>query len=176
MGTRLHVRSLAAVALVFALASCTVTFEPLDPASSAAPSRPVERPQAAIAQFVPDRGVSSTYRIGEPIAFQIRTREDGFVTLTAIDPDGSVYVFARNIEVRGGRTNVINGLGPRQRFVITAPEGLHRVTAHFTPRRTEEAVTFRGVVGYDNWQARIRIELQPYPTGGIAETRFLVRR
>ena len=168
-------RALAVATLPFVLAACVVTFEPFDPVT-APPAQPVVRPQAVIQQFVPDRGVNSTYRIGDPIGFRIRTQHDGYVTLTAIDPGGSVYVFARNVEVRGGRTNVITGLSPRQRFVITAPEGRHRVTAHFTPRRTDEVVTFRGIVGYDNWQAQIRIELQPYPSGGFEETRFFVRR
>ena len=173
MRMRLAARCLAGATLVFALAACTITFEPAtDP-----PPRVTTRPAyTVLEQFVPDRGVNSTYRIGDPIGFRVRTTQDGFITLTAIDPDGSVYVFARNIAVRGGRTTVIDGLGPRQRFVLTAPEGLHRVVAHFTPRATDEVVSFRGIVGYDSWQAQIRIELQPYPTGEFRETRFFVRR
>jgi hypothetical protein len=172
---RMHLvsRSLAAAALMLALAACTITFEPAtDP-----PPRVTTRPAfVVLEQFVPDRGVNSTYRIGDPIGFRVRTTQDGYVTLTAIDPGGAVYVFARNVPVRAGRTNVIDGLGPRQRFVITAPEGLHRVVAHFTPRATDEVVTFRGIAGYDSWQSQIRIELQPYPTGEYRETRFFVRR
>ena len=173
MRMRFVSRFLAGAALVLALAACTITFEPFDAATPQVTTRPT---YDVLQRFEPERGVNSRYRIGEQIGFRVRTSEDGYVTLTAIDPDGSVYVFARNIAVRGGRTTVIDGLGPRQRFVITAPEGLHRVVAHFTPRATAEVVTFRGIIGYDNWQAQIRIELQPYPTGEYRETQFFVRR
>lgn len=167
------VRALALALVVAALAGCTIVFEPLDDTTV----RPtVTAPSALIRHFAPTRGTGSTYRVGDPIAFQVRTAEDGYLTLTAIDPDGSVYVFARNVFVRGGRTEVIDGLGPRQRFVITPPLGLHRVSAHFSPSRTTERVEFRGLFGYDSWQSQIRIELQPFPRSDVVETRFFVRR
>jgi hypothetical protein len=167
------VRLLALAFLAAALAGCTIVFEMFDETGD----RHAETVRSGlIRQFVPTRGTGSTYSVGDPISFQVRTVEDGYITLTAIDPDGSVYVFARNIPVRGGRVEVISGLSPRQRFVITPPTGLHRVSAHFTPFATNERVQFRGVVGYDSWQAQIRIELQPFPRSDVVETRFFVRR
>ena len=167
------VRLLALALLAAALAGCTIVFEMFDETGDR--HGEVVR-SSLIRQFVPTRGTGSTYSVGDPISFQVRTVEDGYITLTAIDPDGSVYVFARNIPVRGGRVEVISGLSPRQRFVITPPTGLHRVSAHFTPSATNERVQFRGVIGYDSWQAQIRIELQPFPRSDVAETRFFVRR
>lgn len=166
-------RLFALALLATVLAGCTIVFEAYDDTSA----RPgIVAPSGLIRQFAPTRGAGSTYRVGDFISFQVRTAEDGYLTLTAIDPDGSVYVFARNLFVRAGRTEVIDGLSPRQRFVITPPPGLHRVSAHFTPSRTSERVEFRGVAGYDSWQSQIRIELQPFPRSDVVETRFFVRR
>jgi len=173
MPTYRALRPLALALLALTLSACTIVFEPLEPGRE---QRPTVVETRLIRHFVPTRGTGSTYRVGDPIAFQVRTAEDGYLTLTAIDPNGSVYVFARNIPVRGGRTEVITGLSPRQRFVVTAPEGLHRVSAHFTPAATDERVEFVGRLGYDGWQARIWIELQPFPRSDVTETRFFVRR
>ena len=173
MRATITTRLTALTLLAALLASCTIVFEPLDDASA----RGMEAGRLGlIREFTPNRGIGSTYRVGDPISFRIRTVEDGYVTLTAIDPDGSVYVFARNIPVSGGRVEVITGLSPRQRFVITPPTGLHRVSVHFTPTATSERVEFRGLFGYDAWQGQIRVELQPFPRGDVAETRFFVRR
>lgn len=166
--------SLLAVALL--LTGCTILVEPLDvhvrPPTVTTPSAQ----QALIRQFYPTRGPGASYHIGEQVGFRVLTNEDGYITLTAIDPTGEVYVFARNVPVRGGRSVVIDGISPRQRFVITAPEGLHRVSAHFTPARTDERIVFLGIRSYTSWQARIRLELSSFPRGDIAETRFTVRR
>ncbi len=166
--------SLLGVALL--LAGCTILVEPLD-VHVRPPTVTVPRVEhALIRQFYPTRGPGSTYHIGDQISFRVLTNEDGYITLTAIDPTGEVYVFARNIPVRGGRSVVIDGISPRQRFVITAPEGLHRVSAHFTPARTDERILFLGIRSYTTWQARIRLELSSFPRGDVAETRFTVRR
>ena len=168
------IRALAALALVFSLTACTVMVEPWPSGwtlSATATTR-----VAAIQEFRPDRGSGAAYRIGDSISFRIRTSEDGYVTLTAIDPDGSVYVFARNVPVRGGRLEFIDGVGPRRLFRVDPPVGEHVIRAHFTPGRTDESVIFVGVRGYDRWQARIELELRVFPRGDIAETRFTVRR
>lgn len=114
MRATITTRLTALTLLAALLASCTIVFEPLDDAGA----RAVEAGRLSlIREFTPNRGIGSTYRVGDPISFRIRTVEDGYVTLTAIDPDGSVYVFARNIPVSGGRVEVITGLSTRQRFV-----------------------------------------------------------
>ncbi len=174
MRTASLTRILAAFTAVLLLAGCAVIVEPLD--VRVAPPRVTIQDVALITHFEPERGRTSAYSIGDPIAFRVRTTEDGFVTLTAIDPNGEVYVFARNIRVRGGRTEIIRGISPRERFVVTGPEGLHRVTAHFKPARSDETIVFQGVRGYTDWQLRIRLELRAFPRGDIVETRFTVRR
>jgi hypothetical protein len=168
------IRALLALGLASVLGACTIVVEPTDVRVS--PPTVTIRDVALITQFEPERGRAAVYEIGDPIAFRVRATEDGFVTLTAIDPTGEVYVFARNIPVRAGRTEIIRGISPRQRFVVTGPEGLHRVSAHFKPARSDESIAFWGVRGYTNWQMQIRLELRAFPRGDVVETRFTVRR
>jgi hypothetical protein len=160
--------------LVFAmlLTACTITFEPWVEVRPTVPPRPSPRIEA----FEPDRGAGAAYRIGEPIGFRILTNADGYVTLSALDADGEVYVFARNIRVRANRTQVISGIGPRQQFVVDPPTGRHYVRASFTPDRTDERVVYVGVRGRDAWLRRITLELRLFDVFDQRETTFTVVR
>ncbi|CAN5808899.1 hypothetical protein BH23DEI1_BH23DEI1_20610 [soil metagenome] len=171
MRFNLALRLAGTMLVMGALAACTVTFEPV--VDVRAVEAPV--PAALIEVFHPDRGPGATYRIGDPIAFRLRTNLDGYVTLSALDPDGSVYVFARNVRVRAGRTQVVSGLGPRLQFVVDPPAGRHFVRASFTPDRTAERVTYR-VIGYDSWLRQISLELRSFDEFDQRETTFTARR
>jgi hypothetical protein len=115
-------------------------------------------------------------RVGQQIAFQIRTRQDGYVTLTSLGPSGNVSVFARNIPVTGGRTVVLDGRSQGGVFVVEPPRGWHRVRASFTPSPTDTArVRFVGRSGESDWYAAIRIDVEPFAVSDVAETRFFVR-
>ena len=85
--------------------------------------------------FAPGRGEGATYYVGETITFLVRSREAGYLTLTAIDPDGLVYVFARNIPIwarhqpRFGTqrahdlcAHAAARASPRPRLVFAAPD------------------------------------------------------
>jgi len=128
-----------------------------------------------ITLFEPTRGTGATYNLAENIAFRVRTRQDGYLTLTAIDPDGRVYTFARNIFIAGGQTTVISGPTPRSTFLLQPPKGRHRVRASFTPQRTDiRRVTFVGRRGEEEWSSAITIELKPFPIRDVRETEFLI--
>lgn len=170
---RLAAASLAFVALVATTAACTITFVPSDVRVDV--PRPAPRP-AVIERFESVRGL---YRVGDAVSFRIATATSGYVTLTAIDPDGRVYVIARNVYVvGGGRSQIIPGPEARIAFVAVPPTGRHAVRAHFTPRRTPETVVFTGVAGFDAWYARIRLELDGtgYALEDTAEARFSIVR
>lgn len=170
---RRFVATLALVALVVAATGCTITFVPRDVRVDV--PRPAPR-TAVIERFESVRGV---YRVGDAVSFRIATATSGYVTLTAIDPDGRVYVIARNVAVPGGgRTQTIPGPDARIAFVAVPPTGRHAVRAHFTPRRTPETVVFTGVAGFDAWYARIRLELDGtgYALEDTAEARFSIVR
>lgn len=165
-------RALAALALTALLAGCTVTFVETEGAGS----RPPDDVNAVIQLFEPRGGEGSSYRVGSEISFLLRSRLEGYVTLTSLGPDGAVDVFVRNLYVPARREVVLDGAERGVVFVVEPPEGWHRVRASFTPRRTDaNRVTFRGRAGEDDWQAAIRIDIAPFEVRDVAETRFYVR-
>lgn len=162
----------AAVALIAATAACTITITPGEGWVV------VDGPTVGSGVIERFESVRSVYAVGERVSFRIATRERGYVTLTAIDPDGRVYVIARNLLVAGGRTQVLPAADARIAFVAVPPTGRHVVRAHFTPARTPETVVFEGVVGIDAWFGRISLELRGtgYTLDDTAETRFTIAR
>lgn len=159
------------LALMALLSSCTVVFEPLPPTRRQAFGIAVDN---IIEVFEPTRGSGAIYRVNERIAFRLRTNRDGYVTLTAIDPTGEVYVLARNLRVRGRRTVVISGPDSRSQFVLVPPHGLHRVRAAFTATPTRGSITYRGASGDRRWTETIVAEVRLAEVRDIAETRFFV--
>lgn len=171
--TSLRIRSPRALAvavlapLALLLGGCTITF--VGPGDGA----------VGVATPLIDRfGVrgGDEVRVGQQIAFEIRTRQDGYVTLTSLGPRGDVNVFARNIPVAGGRTVVLDGRSQGGVFVVEPPRGWHRVRASFTPSPTDTArVRFIGRSGENDWYAAIRIDVEPFEVSDVVETRFFVR-
>jgi hypothetical protein len=160
---------LVAIAAVV-LSACTITFFP---------DTTVDRPrlsQSSVIEYF--ESGSSSYRVGSRVSFHIRTNRPGYVTLTAFDPDGSVYVIARNVAVRGNRTETIPAPFARNVFVAVPPTGLHAVRAHFTPEPTSEQIRFVGIGSRDAWLAQIVLEIRAFGYGAedVAETRFDIRR
>lgn len=169
---RATVRSLTAALLfpvLLLLGGCTITFVGPGDGIVAAPAPVIERFEV--------RG-SDEVRVGQQIAFQIRTRIDGYVTLTSLEPNGEVYVFARNIPVVGGRTVVLDGRSQGGVFVVEpgSQRGWHRVRASFTSAPTDPGrVRFVGRVGESEWYGAIRIDIEPFDLSDVAEARFYVR-
>jgi hypothetical protein len=163
---------LLAVVAAVGLSACTITFFP-DP--SVDRPRPAPAASAVIERF---ESFSSSYWVGSRVSFRIRTNQPGYVTLTAFDPDGSVYVIARNVAVRGNRVETIPAPFGRTVFVAVPPTGLHLVRAHFTPEPTPERIRFVGIGSVDAWLAQIVLEIRAfgYDAEDVAETRFQIRR
>jgi hypothetical protein len=163
---------LLTLALSVVLTSCRVT---ITPGTVSFDARFGIELSPVIQVFEPTRGSGASYVVGDSIAFRILTDRSGYITLSAIDPDGDVYVFARNIFVRGGETTTISGLDSRTIFTLQPPRGLHRVRAAFTPSQTNTATfTYRSVRGDDNWTRIIVSEVRPFEVRDIAETRFFL--
>lgn len=156
------------------LTSCTLTISPGNVTVGGSVRFGIEL-SPVIQVFEPTRGAGSSYSVGEAISFRILTDRSGYVTLSAIDPDGRVYVFARNIYVRGGQTTVISGQDSRTIFTLQPPRGLHRVRAAFTPSATGTAsITYTNVYGEDNWTRIVVNDVRPYQVRDIVETRFFI--
>jgi hypothetical protein len=128
--------------------------------------------------FEPSRGQGASYRQGEAIAFNVYALQDGYLTLTALEPDGSVYVFSRNIFIRGRENVFLAGPDSRHTFGIEldAPRGIHRVRASFTSSPTDVSiVTYSNVIGDDGWTQSIRADISPYNLRDVVETSFFVQ-
>lgn len=125
--------------------------------------------------FEPARGAGSTYYVGENVSFRVLTARDGYLTLTALDPDGRVYTFARNLYVRGGQFTVISGPDDSSVFSLVPPRGLQRVRAAFTPGRTSGRITYSGISDEGPWTQSIVTEVRDYDVRDIAETYFYIR-
>jgi Domain of unknown function (DUF4384) len=165
---------LVIVMLVGILAGCRVVITPGDVSVGANVRFGIEL-SPIIQVFEPTRGAGSSYFVGDAIAFRILTDRSGYVTLSAIDPDGSVYVFARNIYVRGGETTTISGVDSRTVFTLAPPRGLHRVRASFTPSAINTTtITYTNVYGEDNWTRIVVNDVRPYQVRDIVETRFFL--
>ncbi len=165
-----------AAMLVILLAGCTVYVVPGDRAVQGRISFTLELDQV-ITSFQPTRGPGATYNLGEQIEFAIRTNESGYVSLTAIDPDGSVYTFARNIWVEAGRTTMLPTRGSRVAFVADPPAGLHRVRASFTRDRVDTTrVRYEGRSGEDGWTSALRVELSEATVRDVVETYLFIER
>lgn len=172
-------RVAAALALVLALGGCTVYLT--DGETSVRTSVrgritfgvPLND---VISYFAPTRGAGANYRVGESIAFDIRTDRSGYVTLTSIDPDGYVHTFSRNIYVRGGSRQTIEGPDARHIFTVDPPRGLLRIRASFTSSRTDPGrVSYRDKRGEDAWTQSISVDVRPYDVRDVVETHIYVR-
>lgn len=159
-------------ALVALLSACTIYVAP-----DGGVAGPGGSPDyAIITEFEPDRGDGATYRVGDAISFRVRTLQDGYLTLTSLNPDGSIDVFGRNLFVRGGRTTLIPDSGSRVSYQVGGPSGLNRVRAAFTPRETDTGrVIYRGRSGEDIWTQTIESDIRSYEVRDVAETSFYVR-
>lgn len=129
-----------------------------------------------ITEFEPDRGDGASYDIGDDISFRVRTARDGYLTLSVLNPDGTIDVFGRNLFVRGGRTVLIPDLGSRFSYEVGGPRGLNRVRASFTTRETDtERVIYRGQRGEDTWTRIIESDTRDYDVRDVAQASFYAR-
>jgi hypothetical protein len=160
--------------LALLLTACTVTVRP-GPVQLSGQVRFGIEVSSIIQMFEPTRGAGATYYVGEDIAFRVLTAQDGYLTLSAIDPDGTVYTFARNLYVRGGQVQILAGPDSRSVFSLVPPRGFHRVRAAFTPTPTGGSVVYRGVFGEGQWTQTIAADLRPYSVRDVVQTSFYLR-
>lgn len=156
------------------LAGCRVVITPGSNVSVGATVRFGIEVSPVIQVFEPTRGAGSSYNVGESISFRVLTDRTGYITLSAIDPDGSVYLLVQNIYVRGGETAIISGPDSRSIFTLQPPRGLHRVRAAFTPSATGTASITYQSRGEDNWTRIVVNDVRPYEVRDIVETRFFL--
>ena len=159
-----------ALVLSLALSACSIYVRP---GASVSVGVPLDN---VITVFQPTRGSGATYFVGDGIEFRIRTRDSGYVTLSAMDPDGRVYVFARNIYVPANRTTILPTPAMRVAFSAAPPRGLHRIRASFTSAATNpDHVRYNGRHGEGDWTSAIQIDIRGYPVRDVAVTTLYIR-
>ena len=133
------------------------------------------RADTIISEFRPTRGHGSLYRIGEDIAFTIRSGRSGYVTLSYLDSHGNYATFARNIYIRAGRSTIA-GPDPRHHFTVAPPRGPMQIRASFTTDRTNESrVRFVGHGGNNSWNTVLVLDMQGQPLYDAVQTWIEVR-
>ena len=163
------------VTLALLLGACTVTFVPDSSVSVNARVGFGIDLNNVIGVFEPTRGSGAVYSLNDTISFRVRANRSGYVTLTAIDPDGTVYPIIRNVFVGAGETRIIPNSSDGVQFNLAPPRGLHRVRASFTLRPTDiSRVVYRGVITEDRWTNSIVSDVSPYEVRDIVQTRFFI--
>ena len=145
-------RPVLLLALAVALSACTVTLRPGDVQLGVSVEFDLSD---VITRFEPDRGVGSTYYVGDEVRFVVTLRRAGYVSLVAIDPDGRTYEFEHGVYLPAG-THVLPLPGMRRRYVVDYPTGKQRVRAVFTDTRPG-SVHFRGVYTSNGFNDRLRL-------------------
>lgn len=129
-----------------------------------------------IARVTPDRGEGSTYRVGESIKINVTTRDAGYVTLLALNNDGTANALVRDAYVAAGTTTF-----PRAQDYVTfnaaPPVGLQRVRALFTRLRPTTDLVLRGTYDNTRWNNTANEYLAPYPAADrdVQETYLYIR-
>ena len=132
--------ALISLIMVIGLSSCTYLLSPnqYSVSSYVSPTgTPVVSTTYGNSFFVPSRGNGSSYVVGEQIRFQVQSPQSGYMSLTAIDPDGVTYVFEENVPVRAGQSFSLPDSS--KSYVLTPPRGLHRVQAAFSTQPISNA-------------------------------------
>ena len=160
--------AIAAAIVTLLVSACTITVRPGGVGSSDFPLNHI------IEEFRPTQGAGASYRVGDQIEFRLVVNQPGYVTLSAIDPDGRVYPFARNIPVERG-VNFLPTAGQRVVYSAGPPRGLHYVRASFTSGRTDSSVTYRGRTGNGEWNSAINLEIRSFPVRDVLEPTLYIR-
>ncbi|MDF1523844.1 MAG: hypothetical protein P1P87_13635 [Trueperaceae bacterium] len=180
-----------ALPLVGLLAACTVTFVPDGDAGATrpeAPTRPIVRPEPAPptrpgpAVVLPPEGAFLQFEVapntiypGSVLTFRTRLSQAGFLTVSALGPDGQVVVLVRNAPVAVRQQLVPpTGSPPADRVLASAPTGTWRVYAQFATVRTP--ARYDGITGLEAWQRAIAADLRGIDGASLVEASYEVRR
>lgn len=181
--------ALLALPLALLLAACTVTFQPDDGSTPVRPTPPgatvrppvVERPQPPVAPAgLPGQGAVLQFEVtpndpspGRTMIFRTRFARAGFLTVSALAPNGRVEVLLHNYPVAPGFQLVPpTSAPPSDRVRASAPVGTWVVRAQFTETRTP--ARYQNVQGYDAWTAAVVADLRGVAGASVYETSYRV--
>jgi len=186
-------RTLAVIALLAAtllLAACRVTFlpgdvgtTPVDRPRDAAPPTDVVRPQPPTpsAALPSDAGFglfqvgASPVRPGDQLFFRVRVLRAGYLTISAMAPDGAVTVLLRDAEIGVLPVALIF---PRPDsgtpLIASDPAGTWLVRAQLMSRPT--GARYDGLRGREAWTAAIVANLEGLAGASVFEASYEVQQ
>ncbi len=191
---RSHLRApLLALVLAVVLSSCAVTFVPGDDSVGTVrptpqidvvrpdPARPdVGRPQPSA--LLPGDGsilqfeiTPNTIHPSSRLVFRTRFARAGYLTVSAMAPNGRVEVLLRNVPVAPG-FQLVPPLAapPSERVQASGPTGRWVLRAQFSEVRT--AARFQNVRGYDAWTVAVADDLRGAANASMFETSYEVQQ
>ena len=178
--------------LAMLLSGCAVTFVPSDLVDVARPTPPtdvarpdptapdVDRPVApavlpgdgSILQF---EVTPNNIRPSSTLIFRTRIARAGYLTVSAMAPNGRIEVLLRNVPVTPGFQLVPPvAAPPSERVQASAPVGRWVLRAQFAEVRT--AARYQNVQGYDAWTAAVVDDLRGAANASVFETAYEVER
>jgi hypothetical protein len=141
-----------------------------------APATDVPRPRPSPAlptgvEFVAFEVGPQTIYPDSVIYFRFQVRRGGYLTVSALAPDGRVTMLARDVPVGTG-PRLYPEPGSAVRILASAPTGVWRVRAEWTPQPTQARYT--GVRGLDAWTDAIAANLAGIAEASVAEAFYEV--
>ena len=180
-------RALLAGVLAVLLSSCAVTFTPADQVDVTRPTpaidvtRPDPTPTRPVAPAtLPGDGsilqfevTPNNIRPSSTLIFRTRFARAGYLTVSAMAPNGRVEVLLRNVAVAPGFQLVPPAdAPPSERVHASAPTGRWVLRAQFSEVRT--AARYQGVQSYDAWTAAVADDLRGAANASVFETAYEV--
>jgi hypothetical protein len=163
-----------AIGFLLVLAACAPAAQPLD--------RQTLSSQTVIIDFKPDRGKDGAYKLGEFVRFEFTLERPGFVTLIAVNPDGSVEQLERNVRLTAGKQAFPLGSdkdasGRSAAYELYEPAGPHRMALLYTDTPGTSSVRFQGSRAADfASNVQTYLEKSKATTRDIAEITFQVTK
>lgn len=189
MSTRRPLAIAFAVAFALLASGCTVTFlPPIDAGGGAAVDRPrtptdVDRPRPPEpSPLLPDDAGFRVFEIaplniypGSQMYFRVSVRRSGYLTISAMDPDGRVRVLVRDYPIEAGGSPVrVPPVGTPEPVEGRAPEGTWRLRAAWSPQPID--ARYDALRGLDAWTDALRADLAPFADASVFEAAYEVLR
>lgn len=170
-------RFLSGWVLVAVLAACA----PSTSLSLSSSQRADWKLQFVVKGFQPNKGMGSTYKVGEYATFSFTLTKGGYVTLVGLDPDGSLQELERNIPLSAGpqllplKTDK-NTQGAQAAYVLTEPTGSETMWLIYTDVPGAADARFRGKPNAQEFSQLLYKFITPATVRDIAETKFEVTK
>ncbi len=176
--------------LALVLAACSVTFVPGNAEDAVRPTPPSETARPEPSRPDPERPVApatlpgdgsilqfevtpNTIRPSSTLIFRTRFARAGYLTVSAMAPNGRIEVLLRNVPVSPGFQLVPPvDAPPSERIQASAPTGRWVLRAQFAEVRT--AARYQNVQGYDAWTEAVADDLRGAANASVYETAYEV--